>query len=228
MLSFPATVDERAARTVATGVVVLVALVLATRQAWLLAVLAYGFWARVLNGPRFSPLGQVAIRLVVPRLPGPARPVRGRPKRFAQGVGVAFSTSALLLWFAAGARTAALVVVAALGTAAFLEAAFGLCLGCKAFALLIRAGLVPETSCPSCADLTAARADELLAAIRADREANPRWTPSTRTSSSLQRRPRRGHLRPCVVASRLARASPVAAVRGVERDPRTTSPTLAP
>lgn len=157
MLSFPDPVDERAARTVATGVVVLVALILATRQAWLLPVLAYGFWARVLTGPRLSPLGQVATRLVVPRLPGPARPVPGAPKRFAQAIGVTFSTTALLLWFAAGARAAALAVVAALGAAALLEAAFGLCLGCRAFALLIRVGLVPESACTSCADLTARR-----------------------------------------------------------------------
>lgn len=154
MFSFPDPVDERAARTVATGVVVLVVLTLATRQPWLLAVLAYGFWARVLTGPRLSPLGQLATRVVAPRLPGVARPVPGPPKRFAQAVGVAFSTTALVLWFAAGEHAAALTVVAALGAAAFLESAFGLCLGCKAFGVLMRAGLVPASACASCADLT--------------------------------------------------------------------------
>jgi hypothetical protein len=154
MFSFPDPVDERAARTVATGVVALVVLTLATRQPWLLAVLAYGFWARVLTGPRLSPLGQLATRVIAPRLPGDARPVPGPPKRFAQAVGVAFSTTALVLWFAADQHAAALAVVAALGAAAFLEAAFGLCLGCKVFGVLMRAGLVPESACESCADLT--------------------------------------------------------------------------
>ncbi len=153
MFSFPDPVDERAARTVAGGVVCLVVLTVATRQPWLLAVLAYGFWARVLTGPRLSPLGQVATRVVAPRLPGPARPVPGPPKRFAQAIGVAFSTAALVLWFGAGEHAAALAVVAALGSAAFLEAAFGLCLGCKAFGALMRAGVVPESVCASCADL---------------------------------------------------------------------------
>ncbi len=154
MLSFPDPVDERAARTVAGGVVLLVVLTLATRQPWLLVVLAYGFWARVLTGPRLSPLGQLATRVVVPRLPGVARPVPGPPKRFAQAIGVVFSTTAVVLWFAAGAHVVALGVVAALGAAAFLESAFGLCLGCKTFGLLIRVGLVPESACASCADLT--------------------------------------------------------------------------
>ncbi|MDA8057288.1 MAG: DUF4395 domain-containing protein [Actinomycetota bacterium] len=154
MLSFPDPVDERAARTVAGGVVLLVVLTLATRQPWLLVVLAYGFWARVLTGPRLSPLGQLATRVVVPRLPGVARPVPGPPKRFAQAIGVVFSTTAVVLWFAAGAHVVALGVVAALGAAAFLESAFGLCLGCKAFGILMRVGLVPESACASCADLT--------------------------------------------------------------------------
>ena len=154
MLSFPDPVDERAARTVAGGVVLLVVLTLATRQPWLLVVLAYGFWARVLTGPRLSPLGQLATRVVVPRLPGVARPVPDPPKRFAQAIGVVFSTTAVVLWFAAGAHVVALGVVAALGAAAFLESAFGLCLGCKAFGILMRVGLVPESACASCADLT--------------------------------------------------------------------------
>ncbi len=44
--------------------------------------------------------------------------------------------------------------MAALAVAAFLEAAFGLCLGCRAFALLMRAGLVPEQVCEDCADIS--------------------------------------------------------------------------
>ncbi|MBF6555807.1 MAG: DUF4395 domain-containing protein [Acidimicrobiales bacterium] len=154
MFSFPNPVNEYAARTVATGVVLMCAAALAFRQPWILIPLAYGFWARVLTGPTLSPLGQLATRVVAPRLPGEPRLVPGPPKRFAQAMGVAFSTSALVLWYGFGLGAAAWVVTAMLGTAAFLEAAFGLCLGCLAFGALMRAGLIPEEVCAACADIS--------------------------------------------------------------------------
>jgi Domain of unknown function (DUF4395) len=154
VFTFPNPVNDYAARTVATGVVLMCVAAIALRQPWILIPLAYGFWARVLSGPRFSPLGQVATRVIAPRLPGEPKLVPGPPKRFAQAIGVVFSTTALVLWFGLGLEAAALVVVALLATAAFLEAAFGLCLGCKAFAVLMRFGVVPESVCVECADLT--------------------------------------------------------------------------
>ena len=42
------------------------------------------------------------------------------------------------------------MVLGLLVAAAFLEAAFGLCLGCKVFALLARAGLIPKEVCERC------------------------------------------------------------------------------
>jgi len=116
-------------------------------------LIAAGFWARVLTGPTLSPLGQFAVRVVAPRL-GPPTYVAGPPKRFAQGVGVAFSCTAVLLWFGFGLHTAALVVMGMLSAAAFLESAFGYCLGCKVFALLIKAGVIPQDVCEACADVT--------------------------------------------------------------------------
>ncbi len=154
MFTFPDPVNDYAARTVATGVVLMCGAALALRQPWILVPLAYGFWARVLSGPRFSPLGQLATRVVAPRLPWGPKLVPGPPKRFAQAIGVLFSTTALVLWFGFGLGAATWVVVAALAVAAFLEAAVGLCLGCKAFALLMRAGVIPESVCEECADLT--------------------------------------------------------------------------
>ena len=38
------------------------------RQWWVLVPLVYGFLARVLTGPRLSPLGQFVTRVVTPRL----------------------------------------------------------------------------------------------------------------------------------------------------------------
>lgn len=154
MFSFPNPVNEYAARTVAAGVVVMAVAAIAFRQPWILIPLAYGFWARVLSGPRFSPLGQLATRVVAPRLPWPAKPVAGPPKRFAQAVGVAFSSTALILWFGFGLSTATWVVVGLLAVAATLESAFGLCLGCKAFGLLMKAGVIPEEVCEACADIS--------------------------------------------------------------------------
>src|SRR5271165_8010 len=97
VFGFPNPVNEVAARVVAGGVVVLCALAMALDQPWLLVPLAYGFWARVLSGPTLSPLGQLATRVVTPRLGVAPRPVAGPPKRFAQAIGVAFSSAAVVL-----------------------------------------------------------------------------------------------------------------------------------
>jgi hypothetical protein len=106
----------------------------------------------VLTGPTLSPLGWTAQNVIAPRL-GPRRPVPGPPKRFAQGVGTAFSTTALVLAMVVGAHTAAAVVLALLIVAAGLESLAGVCLGCHMFAALMRIGIVPESVCLECADI---------------------------------------------------------------------------
>ncbi len=151
LFSFPNPVNEVAARTVASGVVVMTTVALALGEPWLLVPLVYGFWARVLTGPTLSPLGQFATRVAVPRLRFAPRPTPGPPKRFAQGMGVAFSTAAVLVWVTAGWSVARWVLVP-LDAAAFLESAFGLCLGCRAFTVLMRLGVIPERVCLECAD----------------------------------------------------------------------------
>jgi hypothetical protein len=153
LFSFPSPVNEVAARLVAGGVVVLSVIELATGQRWLLIPLTYGFLARVLTGPTLSPLGQFVTRVVVPRLPIEPRLVPGPPKRFAQAIGATFTTGALIAWLA-GATTFASVLVGLLVVAAILESVFGLCLGCKLFALLMRVGIVPESVCLECADIS--------------------------------------------------------------------------
>ena len=154
MFSYPNPVNDNVGRAVASGVVVMSVAAIAFDQPWILIPITYGFWARVLAGPRFSPLALLASRVVVPWLGRPPKPVPGPPKRFAQGMGVVFSTTALILAFGFGQTTAAWAVLALLVCAAFLEAAFGICLGCKVFSLLMRAGIIPESVCEECADLT--------------------------------------------------------------------------
>ena len=157
LFSFPNPVNEVSARLVAGGVLVMTLLTIALDLKWATAVIAYGFVARVLTGPSLSPLGQFMTRVVTPRLPFAARPVAGPPKRFAQGIGVAFSVTALVLTVL-GYWGAAQIVLGLLAVAAFLESAFGLCLGCKAFAVLMRLGVVPEEVCERCNNIWASSA----------------------------------------------------------------------
>ena len=152
--SFPNPVNEVAARVVAGGVVVMSAAAIGFREPWLLIPLAYGFWARVLTGPTLSPLGQMATRVVAPRLVSSPRLVAGPPKRFAQAMGVVFSSTALILWFGVGTATGTWVVLGLLGAAATAESVFGLCVGCRIFGVLMRRGLIPEDVCAACNDIS--------------------------------------------------------------------------
>src|SRR4051812_6014289 len=151
LFSFPHPVNEKAARSVAGLVVVLAVVVLATGAWWLTVPLALGFWARVLTGPTLSPFGQLATRVIAPRL-GTPNYVSGPPKRFAQGMGAGMSTAAAALALS-GLHTAATVLLVALLAAATLESAFAYCLGCKVFGLLMRAGVIPADVCAECADI---------------------------------------------------------------------------
>jgi hypothetical protein len=152
VFSFPNPVNEKAARVVAGFVLAAVILILLTGWYWLLIPVAYGFWARALTGPTLSPLGRFAMDVVAPRL-GPKKPVAGPPKRFAQAMGAVMSTGALVLAFAVS-HTAADGLLIAFLPAAGLESIFGYCLGCKMFALLMRVGVVPESMCAECADIS--------------------------------------------------------------------------
>lgn len=153
IFNFPNPVNEKAARVVAGVVLATTLVILTTGAYWLLIPLAYGFWARVLTGPRLSPLGWLAQNVVAPAL-GPKKPVAGPPKRFAQGMGAVMSTAALVFALLAGNDTVADGLLILLALAAGLESIFALCLGCKVFGLLMRAGLVPDAMCAECADIS--------------------------------------------------------------------------
>jgi hypothetical protein len=154
LFSFPDPVNEVSARLVAGGVVVMAVATIAFNQPWLLVPLVYGFAARVATGPKLSPLGLLVTRLVVPRLPWAERPYPGPPKRFAQGMGLAFTATAGILVLL-GWRLEAYAVLGLLIGAASLESFAGYCLGCRIFGLLMKAGIVPEEVCERCADIWA-------------------------------------------------------------------------
>jgi hypothetical protein len=149
VFSFPNPVNEVSARLVAVGVVLMTVTAVVFDVKWLVPILFYGFVARVLTGPKLSPLGQLVTKQVTPRLPFKEKPVAGPPKRFAQGIGVAFSGTALVLMLS-GHWFAAQVVLAFLIGAASLEGFVGYCLGCAIFGVLMRAGIIPESVCEEC------------------------------------------------------------------------------
>ena len=156
MIGFPNPVNEKAARVVAGFVAGIAIVALATGWYFLLPVLAVGFWLRVATGPSLSPLGQLATKVIAPRL-GPPREVPGPPKRFAQTIGAVLTTTGSVLAFIFGVTVAAPVTLALLGAFAVLESVFGICVGCVIFNFLMRAGLIPEEVCEACNDISLRR-----------------------------------------------------------------------
>ena len=158
LFSFPNPVNETSARIVATGVVLMAVAFLVSGWGWVLVPLTYGFLARVLTGPTLSPLGRLSTQVVTPRLHIEHKFCAGPPKRFAQGIGATLSVSAAVAHFGFGSTGVAVVLVGMITMAASLEAIVGFCLGCKLFALLMKAGIVPEETCEACNNLALRRA----------------------------------------------------------------------
>jgi hypothetical protein len=155
LLSFPDPVNEKAARVVAGVVAAASAITLISGWHWLLLPIAYGFVARVLSGPTFSPLGRLATK-IAPRLGEPVY-VPGAPKRFAQGMGAVCTVAAAIFALALGWSLGADVVLAMMVVFATLESAFALCIGCKIFGALMTLGVIPEQACETCADVVLSR-----------------------------------------------------------------------
>lgn len=153
LIGFPNPVNEKAARAVAAGVLIIAGTALVSGWLWLTLPLALGFLARVATGPKLSPLGQLATRVIAPRL-GPPKLVAGPPKRFAQAIGTIVTASSAVAWFGFGSALAAGVLLAMIIVAAGLEAIFAICLGCIGFAYLMRAGVIPEETCKACGDIS--------------------------------------------------------------------------
>ncbi len=157
---FPPVVDDVTVRLIAAVVLFFGVTALATQQWWLYAVLAADFVLRAALGPRLSPIAQLVIMLIRPRVAAAPRPTAAAPKRFAASIGAALTTAAAALWVIslATASTGALVGVAAIGVLMVvfpaLEAVAGVCVGCQAFAGLMRLGVIPQEVCLECSDIT--------------------------------------------------------------------------
>lgn len=103
----------------------------------LVALFAWGAFA----GVGRHPWGQLFQKVVRPRLSPPSELEDAAPPTFAQGVGLLVTGVGLVLALV-GVPHAVVVSAAIAFLAAFLNAAFGLCLGCQLYVLLLRAGLV--------------------------------------------------------------------------------------
>lgn len=154
IFSFPHPVNEIAARMVAGMVALLSLTIIAFDIPWLIILLAYGFLARVLTGPKMSPFGLLATRLLVPLFGNRERLVPGPPKQFAQAIGLGFSIAALVLYYFFGLGYIAYAVLGVLVVFALLESLVGFCAGCYVFGYLMRWGLVPEKICERCSNLS--------------------------------------------------------------------------
>ncbi|WP_432929479.1 DUF4395 domain-containing protein [Microbispora sp. CA-135349] len=127
-------IDPRGPRFGAAVTTVVLAVALVTQSPWLLAAQAIVF---ALGAADASPYGLVFRRLVRPRLGPPAETEDAAAPRFAQAAGLGFAVVGLI-GFAAGITPLALGATAAALLAAFLNAAFGFCLGCETYLLIRR------------------------------------------------------------------------------------------
>jgi len=118
-----------------TTVVLLVVLV--TGSGWLLAAQTLVFAIGAGAGLQRAPYGLLFARVVRPRLGPPAAFEDEAPPRFAQAVGLAFGLVGTIGYLAGVPVLGAIATALALA-AAFLNAAFGFCLGCEMYLLLAR------------------------------------------------------------------------------------------
>jgi hypothetical protein len=139
----PDQVDVRGPRfaawvTTAVLVAVLILAAFATpAAAVLLGLQALVFGYSAYAGPRRSPYGLLFAKVVAPRLGPPIEREPVAPLRFAQLVGFVFAAIGFL-GFATGASVVGAVFAAFALVAAFLNAAFGICLGCLLYPFAAR------------------------------------------------------------------------------------------
>jgi hypothetical protein len=147
----PAGIDPRGPRFSAavTAILLLMTAVLgfggAALAAWVLLALVSAVFAwSAIAGVRRNPFGLLFACVVRPRLSPPDELEDPRPPTFAQGVGFAVTIAGVILG-AAGVAAAVPIAASLAFVAAFLNAAFGYCLGCQLYLLLVRARVIPRT-----------------------------------------------------------------------------------
>ena len=130
-------IDARGPRYSAGITTVVLALALITESVYLIGFQFTVFLSAVLFGLRKSIYGFVYRNLIQPRLSGPVPSEDQRAPRFAQLIGALFAFVALLGGVTGNSAVFLIATSFALG-AAFLNAAFGFCLGCQIYLILVR------------------------------------------------------------------------------------------
>ncbi|NJP48496.1 DUF4395 domain-containing protein [Streptomyces sp. SBST2-5] len=130
-------IDARGPRFGAAVTTVVLAVVMITGNAWLLAWQTLAFACGAAGGVGRSPYGWLYRKAVRPRLGPPTRFEAPQPPRFAQAVGLVFAVTGLI-GFVAGPGWLGLAATGAALAAAFLNAVFGYCLGCEMYLLTRR------------------------------------------------------------------------------------------
>lgn len=130
-------VDPRGMRFAAALTAAVLVAVLITSSAWLLAAQAVVFGIGTVFGLKYAPYGLIFRAFVRPRLGPPSEMEDEAPPRFSQGVGLVFSVAGVI-GYATGLTPLGIVAAAFALLAAFLNAAFGLCLGCEMYVLIRR------------------------------------------------------------------------------------------
>jgi len=136
-LKTPTLIDVRGPRFSATITVIVLAIALATQNAWVLALQAVVFAIGAIRGPQFTPYAFIFKRIVKPRLRGEVVTEDSRPPQFAQSVGFIFALVGLL-GAAIGSVAVFSVAVGFALAAAFLNSVFNYCLGCEMYLLVLR------------------------------------------------------------------------------------------
>ncbi|MGW7424519.1 DUF4395 domain-containing protein [Streptomyces sp. NPDC054813] len=136
-------IDARGPRFAAAVTTVVLAAALITRSPWILAWQTLVFALGAAAGVSRSPYGWAFRTAVRPRLAPPTEFEPPEPPRFAQAVGLVFAGLGLV-GFALGPGWLGLAATGIALAAAFLNAAFGYCLGCEMFLLVRRVGVRAE------------------------------------------------------------------------------------
>jgi hypothetical protein len=136
-LSARPAVDPRAVRFAAALTTLVLALVLLSGSGLLLAVQAVVFALGAFAGLHLSPYSVLFRVVVAPRLGPPAEREDAAPVRFSQAVGLVFAVVGAV-GYLAGLPVLGIVATAFALGAAFLNAAFGFCLGCELYPLIAR------------------------------------------------------------------------------------------
>ncbi|WP_217213559.1 DUF4395 domain-containing protein [Streptomyces sp. AC550_RSS872] len=130
-------IDVRGPRFGAAVTTAVLAVVLVTGSAWLLAWQTLAFALGAAGGVSRSPYGWVFRTVVRPRIGPPTEFEAPQPPRFAQAVGLVFAGLGLA-GYTLGPHWLGLAATGAALAAAFLNAVFGYCLGCEMYLLVRR------------------------------------------------------------------------------------------